>query len=283
MTTGLAERAQSTLNRDEGRTWAERAGRIGLCARGVIYCVVAVLVLQVATGNGGRADRQGALKAVADEPLGKVLLVILAAGFASYAVWRFAKAATGSGEGSGAERGGSGALKRLADVGRGLIYVSLLYSTVRLLVSGQPGKGSDDEAKSWSARLMTHDAGRWLVIAAGGALVVVGIVLVVRALAHKFEKHLKVGDMTSWERTWLPRLGIFGYAARGVVAAAAGVFIAQAGVTFDPQKAVGIDGALKRLADQPYGPVLLVLVAFGLLGFGLYSFVEARWRKVLDT
>jgi hypothetical protein len=67
------------------------------------------------------------------------------------------------------------------------------------------------------------------------------------------------------------------------VAAAVGVFVAQAGLAFDPQKAVGIDGALKRLADRSYGPVLLVLVAFGLLGFGLYSFVEALFRKVLDT
>lgn len=88
--------------------------------------------------------------------------------------------------------------------------------------------------------------------------------------------------MTGWRRTWLPRLGTVGHSARGVVAAAVGVFIVDAGLSFQPHKAVGIDGALKRLIDQPYGPGLLLFIAFGLLAFGFYSFVEARFRPVLE-
>jgi hypothetical protein len=151
-----------------------------------------------------------------------------------------------------------------------------------LLTTGATGGGSDEEAKTWSARLMAHDGGRWIVVVAGAALIVTGAVLVVHALAQKFEDHLDVAQMNGWERKWLPRLGIAGYAARGAVAALIGAFFIQAGVTFDPKKAVGVDGALKRLAGEPYGPVLLVLVALGLVSFGLFSFVEARWRKVLD-
>jgi hypothetical protein len=278
----VARRLGTRARRAERNTWLERAGRIGLCARGVVYCVAAAIAVQIALGRGGRVDRQGALKSVADEPLGRLLLVVLAVGFASYAAWRFAKAAAGAGEEAGRQTGGADVLERLADTGRGLVYVSLLYSTIRLLTSGSAGANSDQEAKSWSARLMSHEAGRWLVMGAGAVLVVVGVVLVMRALAQKFERHLKVEEMLAWERTWLPRLGTLGYAARGVVAATVGVFVIQAGATFDPQKAVGVDGALKRLADRPYGPVLLVLVAAGLLAFGLFSFVEARWRRVLD-
>jgi hypothetical protein len=247
-----------------------------------VYCVAAVITVQIAMGRGGRADRQGALKSVADEPFGHALLVILAVGFAAYAVWRFAKAAAGAGEGSGHERGGSGVLKRLADVGRGVIYVGLLYTTVRLLTTGATGGGSDEEAKTWSARLMGHEAGRWLVLLAGAVIAVVGVVLVVRAFAQEFEKHLDLAGMSRTARDWLPRLGTAGYAARGVVAGLIGAFIIQAALTFDPKKAVGVDGALKRLAGEPYGPFLLALVAVGLLAFGLFSFVEARWRKVLE-
>src|SRR5205814_9883 len=137
-------------------------------------------------------------------------------------------------------------------------------------------------AKTWSARLMSHEAGRWLVLLAGAVVVIVGVVLLVRSFAQKFEKYLDVKHMGAWQRTWLPRLGVVGYAARGVVAALIGAFVIQAAVTFDPQKAVGVDGALKRLAAEPYGPLLLGVVAVGLLAFGLFSFVEARFRKVLE-
>ena len=244
-----------------------------------MYCVAAVLAVQIAVGKGGRADRQGALKSVGDEPLGHALLVVLAVGFAAYALWRFAKAASSAGEGSGRETGAAGVMKRLADVGRGLIYVGLLYTAIRLLATGQAGGGSDAEAKTWSARLMSHEAGRWLVLLAGAVLVVVGVVLLVRSFAQKFDKHLEMKKMPAWQRT---RLGVLGYAARGVVAALIGGFVIQAAVTFDPQKAVGVDGALKRLAGEPYGPLLLAIVALGLLAFGLFSFVEARFRKVLE-
>src|SRR5581483_9729327 len=162
-------------------------------------------------------DRQGALKSVADEPLGHALVAILAAGFAAYALWRFAKAAAGAGEGTGHETGGAGVAKRLADVGRGVIYVGFLYAAIRLLATGAAGGGSDQEAKTWSARLMAHGGGEWLVAAAGAAIVVTGVVLVVRAFAQKFEDHLDMTQMSGWKRTWLPQLGTAGYTARGVV------------------------------------------------------------------
>ncbi|MBV8979321.1 MAG: DUF1206 domain-containing protein [Acidimicrobiia bacterium] len=280
--TSIAHRARKGRRHIERSRALEVAGRVGLSARGVVYCVAAVLAVQIALGQGGRADRQGALKSVADEPLGHVLVVILAAGFAAYALWRFAKAATGAGEGKGRETGGKGIAKRLADVGRGAIYVGFLFTAIRLLATGTAGGGSDQEAKTWSARLMAHDGGQWAVLLGGAIVMAVGAVLIVRAFAQKFEDHLDLRQMNRWERDWLPRLGIVGYGARGAVAVLIGVFVIQAAVAFDPKKAVGVDGALKRLAGEPYGALLLALVALGLLSFGVFSFVEARWRKVLE-
>lgn len=263
--------------------WPERTGRIGLAARGLIYLVVAALAMRVAVGGDeAQVDKDGALKSVASQPFGKALLVLLALGFAAHAAWRLLKAATGAGEGSGKKDGARDAARRLLDLGRAVIYVGLVATAVRVLVTSRSGPSGDDRARSITTTLMRNPAGRWLVIAVGVGLMVVGLVLVVRALRQKFERHLDQGRMSAWQRTWFPRLGTVGYLSRGAVAFLVGLFVAKAGWGFDPQDAVGIDGALERLSHQPFGPALLSAVAIGLLAFGCYSFVESRWRKVLE-
>lgn len=265
--------------------WPERIGRVGIAARGVIYACVALMAFQVASGDQGKEiDRQGALEGVSHQPLGEALLLLLAAGFVAHVAWRVMKAITGASEGrdddddSGSQEMG----RRILDVGRAAIYVSLTVTTVRVLIRDEAGGSSDRRAKGFSAELMSNPLGRWLVIAIGLGLVVTGIVLLVRAGRQKFEEHLDLGEMSAWQRTWLPRLGTIGYGARGVVAALVGAFVVQSGVTFEPDKAEGISGALNRLANRPFGPGLLAGVGLGLLAFGLYSFVEARFRKVLE-
>ncbi|MFN2625193.1 MAG: DUF1206 domain-containing protein [Mycobacteriales bacterium] len=275
-----ARRARAQL---EASPWAERVGRLGLCSRGLIYCVVAVIALQVAFGRSRQEiDRQGALRTIAAKPFGTAMLLALAAGFAAYALWRLTKAALGSGEGSGRASGATGLAKRAADVGRALVYVLLCWTTLRVATSHETGSGSNAKVRSWSARLMSHASGRWLVVVAGAALIVTGAVLTFRAVRQKFEKHLDMRAIPPRLRALLPAVGSVGYTARGVVAALVGVFLAHAGWTFDPNESVGIDGALKRLAHRALGPALLSAVALGHLAFGVFSFVEARWRKVLD-
>ena len=87
--------------------------------------------------------------------------------------------------------------------------------------------------------------------------------------------------MTRLEKDWAERFGRFGHIARGIVFGLIGVFLIQAALTFDPNKAQGFDGALLKLAQSPFGPVLLGLVAVGLITFGIYSVLNARWAKVL--
>lgn len=283
-TVAKATKKASQARRDvEESPIAEWTGRAGLIARGVIYCVVAVLCVQIAAGDRSkRADREGALSAVARQPFGRTLLVVLALGFAAYAAWRFLKAFTGSPEGGKRSSGAKGLVKRAADVGRGAVYIWLLVSTIGVIREGSgQGKG-DAQAKTWSARLMAHAGGRWLVAAVGLALIVVGVIRIVAAVRRNFESHLDRRKMSRAQKRWLPLLGSFGYSGRAAVWSVGGAFLIEAAMRFDPNRAVGIDGALHRLANRPFGPVLLVLVAIGLASFGLFSFVEARWRKVLD-
>lgn len=258
--------------RDDVETGVGILGRVGFVARGVVYCLLGVLAVQVAFGDRGeKVDKQGALQAVARQRFGPVLLGAIAVGFAGYALWRYAEAVVGDHEWP----------KRLLQLGRGLIYTSFTYTAVRLIARRDSGRSNDQQAKTWSARIMAEDWGRPLVIAVGIAAIAVGAVLAWRGARKKFKKKLHLQDMRRWQRRWLPQLGVAGNIARGAVMALLGIFLIRAAVEFDPDEAVGVDGALHQLAARPYGPIALVVVALGLVCYGLFSFVEARWRRVL--
>jgi len=264
------------------RDRAEPMARIGLATRGGLYCVAGALALLVASGRGdGEVEGQGALEAVAGEPYGRPLLLVLAAGLAAYALWRLLRALTGAREGSDGD-GWEGLAQRVHDVGSAAVYVSLVAAAIRLLTRTSAGTDNDQQARSLSARLLEHGWGQAVVVVAGLVLLGVGLALAWWGLSHRFEDHLRTSSMGPIQRRWLPRLGVLGHTARGVVAALVGAFLVQAALEHDPTEAVGIDGALRRLADRPYGTPMLVVVAAGLVAYGLYSLVEARWRRVLE-
>lgn len=127
---------------------------------------------------------------------------------------------------------------------------------------------------------MASDGGRWLVGLAGLALAALGIGMVVYGLKKKFERNLKTGEMSPKTRQLTRRLGMAGYASRGAVFAIAGLLIVVAAVNYDPEKARGLDAALRTLRDQSYGPWLLALMALGIAAFGVYCFFQSRYRKV---
>ncbi len=243
------------------------AGRTGLIARGVLYCIAALLAARLVAGNDEHVDRQDALHRVVEQPFGKALVGSLAIGFAGYAVWRLLRAWHAD-----------GVPKRLADVGRAAIYAVLFFTAVRILFDQPTNGGGDRQEKEWTARVLDVTGGRVVVALVGAALLVAGAVLVWRGVRTTFDDRLRLDAMSGWERRWLPRIGIAGYTARGVVFALIGFFVTRAAVTYDPDEAVGVDGALHRLLEHAIGRAVVLLVAFGLLAFGLFSFVEARWR-----
>lgn len=273
--------ASAAANQAARSPWVEKLGRVGLAARGVVWILVGVLALRIATGDGGeQADKDGALQTVAVQPFGKALLVLLAIGFAGYALWRFVQAAVERGDG-----GGKAWAKRAGYAARGVVYVALLISTIPLITakrSGGGGGGGGSEA-DWTAKVLDAPFGRALVIAAGLALIAIGLWLGYRGIEKKFVKHLKTGEMSPTVRTWSVRLGVLGHVARMVVFALIGWFLVQAAIDYNPDEAVGLDGALRSVAEAGHGPVLLGIVAIGLIAFGIYSLVEARYREVLGS
>ena len=256
----------------------EGLGRAGLAARGGLYTVVGVLALQVAAGRTTqRPDKQGALAAIAHQPLGKVLLLVTAAGFAGYAVWRLSSAFLDT-EGDGTDA--SGWAKRAADLGRGLLYAGFFVAALRLVT----GSSGEDQAKEadLTAAVLRAPWGRAAVALVGLGVIGAGAYNGWRALSARYRKKFDTAEMSRRARRWLPRVATVGLGARAAVFALVGSFLVRAAVRYDPNEAVGVDGALQRLAEARYGPWLLALVAAGLLTFGLFSFLEARYRRLMQ-
>ncbi|WP_438803137.1 DUF1206 domain-containing protein [Frankia gtarii] len=251
------------------------AARIGLAGRGLIYVLIGVLAVQVAFGlSNAQTNRNGALGEIKDKPFGSAVLVILVIGFLGYAAWRLLEAAVGVQDEDDEKKRTA---KRVVSAARGVIYLAIAGSTISFLVSGGGGSG---EPAPWTARVMRNDAGRVLVGIVGLVVVGIGIGMIIRGAKRKFEEKLKTGQMSAFARKVAKPAGLVGYIVRGVVFGLAGVFVTKAAIEFDPSEAKGLDGTLKTLAGQAYGQWLLTLCAIGLALFGIYSFFEARYRKL---
>ncbi|MFA3873550.1 DUF1206 domain-containing protein [Streptomyces sp. MMCC 100] len=272
----LALTGRSRARRAADGSAAEGAARAGLTARGVIYLLVGVLALQIAFGTGNRqADRGGALAELSDKPFGAVLLWALGAGLVGMALWRLSEAVFGA-----TGKDGHTARKRLPAAARCVFYAFVAYS-VLAFAAGAGGSGSSDrQSRDVTARVMEMPAGRWLVGAAGAAVVVAGVVIGVQALRRSYRKKMRLGGLSRWSRRLVDVTGVGGGVARGIVFAAAGAFAVRAAVDYAPDRAKGLDDTLRSFADTSLGPWLSACVAAGLVLFGVFSFALARLRRV---
>jgi len=255
--------------------WVERLGRAGLVAKGVLYAVIGILAIKVALGGREESpDREGALNAIAQQPLGRGLLGVLALGLAAYALWRLAQGFLDrDNEGEGAK----GLVKRGSAVVRAAWYGLLAAFTVERILDSRSGGSSEQKT---TAGVFELPLGRYLVFAAGlvffGAAAFNGY----RAVTCKFNKKLKTGEMSDAEEKAATGVGILGHLARLVVFGLVGAFLVEAAWTYDSKEARGLDGALLELSQEPYGGLLLGGVAVGLIAYALYCFVQARYRDI---
>jgi hypothetical protein len=257
------------------RPWFRAMARAGMAARGAIFLIIGILAIQVATGTGGTTtDQGGALAAVAGRPFGKGLLVALAIGLAAYALWRVAQGLLDTDDkGDDAPAWAV----RASKVGSGIAY-GVLFATAVSILAGEGGGGSGSGSeRQTTAGVLGWPGGRaWVLIAAAVIAGVAGWNLY-RGLSRNFMKRLHPPRRAC---PAVQAVGVAGMTARGVVFGLIAAFLAKAAIEYDPSEAVGLDGALARLAQEAYGPALLFLVAAGLIAFALYCGAEARYREV---
>lgn len=202
------------------------------------------------------------MRALAATPLGWALLIAMVIGFGLLAVWQFCAIAT-------AERWAD----RLKHVARGVVNAALAGSAALWLI-GQ-GRVSADQTKDTTATLMAAPWGQALVVVIGLAVVAVGIGHVVIAARRSFLK-----DLTDDPGRLATVTGVVGFAAKGVALATVGALFVQAGLSHDPGRSTGLDGALRELLGLPLGPLLVLAIAVGFALYGVFALLRARYVRL---
>lgn len=274
---GAGEKAERVKR--AARPWIERLARFGYAAKGVVYVIIGSLAAYGAfRGDEGQpTDSRGALTQIVRQPYGRVLLVVVATGLAGYALWRLVQALRDTEE-KGSEL--KGLTVRFGYACIGFVYAGLSYSAVRLILGHGAGKSSDQQSKEWTATFFALPLGRLLVGLAGLGVIGFGLWQCYKAFTARFRKKWKRHEMSEHARAFAIRAGQVGLTARGVVFGIIGIFLIQAALRARPEEARGLSGALRALEQQPYGPYVLGAVALGLVAYGLYMFVEARYRRM---
>ncbi|MBV9314548.1 MAG: DUF1206 domain-containing protein [Pseudonocardia sp.] len=246
--------------------------RAGLVVNGIMYLLVAWLAVRVALGDQDRADQAGALQTLAREPGGRVLVLLVGAGFAAVALWRAREAVWGS---SPISRPSLRWRQRLYSGSQVVGYAALAMLAFRVAWGSGAGNGGQGVA-AW---LLTLRIGPPLLVVVGISVAVAAAVMAFRGWRMDFASDLDLDRASPAVRAVAERCGQFGSVARGIAFGVIGVLVAVAGLRYQPAKAEGLDAALKTLAGQPYGPLLLGIVALGLASYGVFSFFDARYHR----
>lgn len=259
--------------------WMMALARFGYACKGIVYVLIGVFAVRLALGAGSKApDTTAAIQTIYDQPFGRLLLTIVTVGLGGFALWSLIQAMFDT-EGKGTRI--KGIMARLGYGGVAVSYAALAFAALHLITgSGTAGKSTDTTAQDWTALLLNHSFGVALVVLAGIVALGVAFILFQKAYQATFRQKLRLATLRLPLRKWLLFLGIFGYATIGVVATLIGLLLIIAALQHNPGEAKGLGGALISLLQQPFGPLLLGIVAIGLLAYGVYSFIEARYRRL---
>ncbi len=261
------------------RGWIVPLARFGYAAKGVVYLIIGGLAALAAfTGGGRTTDSRGAFEEILSKSYGKLLLGAIAFGMATYAIWRIVQAVKDTeNKGSSAK----GIARRIGYAVIGAIHVGLAYSAVKLILGSGGESRGDAASKEWTAKLLEQPFGQWLVGAVGLGFIAFAVSQFYKAYTAKFREKLETNEMDEKTQTFATRTGQAGLSARGVVFGIIGFFLIQAAMHSSAGEARGLSGALRALEQQSYGQWLLGIVALGLIAYGFYMLVQARYRRII--
>jgi hypothetical protein len=261
------------------RGWIVPLARFGYAAKGVVYLIIGGLAALAAfTGGGRKTDSRGAFEEILSQSYGKLLLGAVAVGMAAYAIWRIVQAVKDTeNKGSGAK----GIAIRIGYAAIGVIHLGLAYSAAQLILGSGGESRGDATSKEWTATLLAQPFGQWLVGAVGLGFIAFALSQFYKAYTAKFREKLKTNEMDEKTQNFATRSGQAGLSARGVVFGIIGIFLILAALHSNAGEARGLSGALRALEQQSYGQWVLGIVALGLVSYGLYMFVQARYRRMI--
>lgn len=251
--------------------WVDRIARAGLVAYGVVHVVIGWLAVQLALGDReGGASTNGAVKKLAEQPFGAVLVWLIAVGMLLLAAWQAVEAVAGHRQ---EEEDSTRVRKRLTSAGKVVVYVVIGVSAVSVAV----GSGSSGGTDSLTGSLMDAPGGQVLVALVGAGVIAVGVAHLVSAWKESYLETVDGEGRSGQSGRAYRWLGRGGYTAKGVALGVVGVLFGYAAVTHDAKKSGGLDQALQKVLQQTGGPVLLAAIGLGFAAFGAFCFVQARY------
>lgn len=275
---GIAQNARSDAKEAATSPWFTPLARAGYAAKGVIYLIMGMLALTAALGGSATpTDQKGAFETIVEHPFGQFLLLVVSIGLVGYALWCLCQGILDvDGKGTSAK----GIVTRAGYAVVGIMYLTLAFAAFKLATGGSAGSSSDAATRDFTAQLLAKPLGVALVVLAGlGALAIAGV-LYYRAWKADFESLIRAKELGQKGKDLLVTLGRIGYAALGVVFTEISLFLVVAALRHNANEAQGLGGALRQMEQQPYGRLLVALVALGLVAYGVYSVASARYRRV---
>lgn len=258
------------------KDWIVKYAKVGYVAKGIVYCLIGILTAMYALGIGGeKASKSDAFMEIKELPGGGFLLGLVAAGLIGYSLWRFTQAIADT-ENKGTDFKGIG--KRIAYFISGITYTAIAYLAFKIGLTNSGGSGDGSSQKMFLAELLDKPFGKYLAIVVALIVIGNGLVQLTRAVTGSFMKD--VHGMPQDQFMTLERAGRFGYAARGVVFAILGYLFMKAAWNRNPSQAESTEGAFDFLQANPMGHIMLAAVAIGLLGYGIFMFVRARYSDI---
>jgi Domain of Unknown Function (DUF1206) len=255
-------------------TSLELVARAGLIAYGVVHLLIGWLAVKIAwSASGKSADTSGALKTLASQPFGKILLWLVAIGLIALALWQASEAVWGYRNSDGAER----VRKRATSAASAVIYAALGFSAASTAMGS--GASSSQSQKHATSGVLAWPGGRVVVVVAGLIIIGVGVAHVTKGVKKSFAEEIDTSPMAPAARKGVAQLGQVGYIAKGVALGLVGGLLSYATLTAERQKQ-GLDGAMQTILAQPFGKFLLTAAALGFVAFGVFAILQSRYRRM---
>lgn len=270
------ERAEATVR----LPFVRSLSRFGFYTKGVLFIVIGILAIAVAIGlRGGKlADPTGALGVVAQKPFGKILLILFVVGAIGHGLWNILR---GAADIDDAGNKVFGIIQRSISIGVGIFYVGLALTALSILLTVNASDANGELPKTIVAILLVVPLfGVILVFLIGLGLIGAGFHECYSGISGKYQENYRAWAIKGWHGIFITVLGVLSFTARAIILVLMGWFFIAAAIDYNPNEAIGIDGALRTLAHSAYGEIILFVIAVGLICHGILAFYEAKYRRI---
>ena len=256
-----------------------KLARFGFFTKGFLFIVIGFLAMLVAIGSpeGKITAPTGALATIAQLSYGRVILIIFVCGAIGHGVWNILR---GVADVDRAGTGWRGISMRVIASGVGFFYLFLAWTAWNIIVAARAAQADEAIPKTLTSLLLALPLGTVLVFLIGLGIIGAGVHECYSGISGKFQNNFRMYELSEKERKTVTWLGFLSFTARALIFALMGYFFIWAAIDYNPNEAVGLDGALHALVQSYYGKTLLFITAAGLICHGILSLYEARVRRI---